>query len=216
MHPPSSFSPGAEKKKSAVHGGEEKEGFWVQTCQNRASGLLRRWLEPCVAWRSVVTLLVLLAALRAGAKFGRCAVRSLCFCCASIAWVYRGCTAANLLRCASPSAVAAQCAGAKRGRCTVRCVSFCCASVVQMCRDTLRQGCSVVLLFPLLLRNALCGCAVGKYSVLSNGKSIFLFFQRTTPLQHPSAPRGGSRRRRTIFPLFRPCPLAKGNHRPAK
>ena len=30
--PPSSFSPCAEKKKSAVHGGEEKEGFWVQTC----------------------------------------------------------------------------------------------------------------------------------------------------------------------------------------
>ena len=33
------------------------------------------------------------------------------FCCASFAWVYKGWTAANLLRCASLFAVAAQCAG---------------------------------------------------------------------------------------------------------
>ena len=108
--PPSSFSPCAEKKKSAVHGGEEKEGFWVQTCYNFVSILLRSFVEHGAAWRSVVTLPVLLTALRAGAGLGRCAVRSVFFCCASIARVYRGCTAADLFRCISLFAVAAQCA----------------------------------------------------------------------------------------------------------
>ena len=108
--PPSSFSPCAEKKKSAVHGGEEKEGFWVQTCYNFVSILLRSFVEHGAAWRSVVTLPVLLTALRAGAGLGRCAVRSVFFCCASIAQVYRGCTAADLFRCISLFAVAAQCA----------------------------------------------------------------------------------------------------------
>ena len=65
--PPSSFSPCAEKKKSAVHGGEEKEGFWVQTCNNLVSILLCSFVEHGAAWCSVVTLPILLVALRAGA-----------------------------------------------------------------------------------------------------------------------------------------------------
>ena len=78
--PPSSFSPCAEKKKSAVHGGEEKEGFWVQTCNNLVSILLCSFVEHGAAWCSVVTLPVLLTALRAGAGIGRRAVRVFLLC----------------------------------------------------------------------------------------------------------------------------------------
>ena len=126
--PPSSFSPGTEKKKSAVHGGEEKEGFWVQTCNNLVSILLCSFVEHGAAWCSVVTLPVLLTALRAGAGIGRRAVRVFLQCvdCFNV----QGCTVADLLHYASLSSVAAQCAGAGLGRCAVRrCVSFCCVSI---------------------------------------------------------------------------------------
>ena len=56
-----------EKKKSAVHGGEEKEGLDSRLGGSRSSILLCRWIEHCAAWCPVVTLLVLLTALRAGA-----------------------------------------------------------------------------------------------------------------------------------------------------
>ena len=68
--PPSSFSPRAEKKKSAVHGGEEKEGLDSRLGGSRPSILLCRWIEHCAVWCPVVTLLVLLTALRAGAGEG--------------------------------------------------------------------------------------------------------------------------------------------------
>ena len=126
--PPSSFSPCAEKKKSAVHGGEEKEGFWVQTCNNLVSILLCSFVEHGAAWCPVVTLPVLLTALRAGAGIGRRAVRVFLQCvdCFNV----QGCTVADLLHYASLSSVAAQCAGAGLGRCAVRrCVSFCCVSI---------------------------------------------------------------------------------------
>ena len=47
--PPSSFSPYAEKKKSAVHGGEEKEGFGSRLGGSRPSILLHGQLELYVS-----------------------------------------------------------------------------------------------------------------------------------------------------------------------
>ena len=75
-----------------------------------------------------------------------------------------------------------------RKRYAVRSVFFCCASIVSMCKDALRQICSIVLLFPLLLRNALCGCAVGNVLFYRIEISVLRLSQRTTPLQQPSAP----------------------------
>ena len=74
------------------------------------------------------------------------------------------CTAARLLRCASFSAVAAQCALWVRGR------------------------------------------RIAFYRI---EKSVLHPLQRTTPLHQPSAPRSGSGRRRTTFPFFRTCSIAK-------
>ena len=110
MHPPLLFLRARRKRRAPCSVEKKKRAFGCRLGGSRLSPLAAQVIRTLYRWRPVVTLAVLLAALRAGAKFGRCAVRSLCFCCASIAWVYRGCTAANLLRCASPSAVAAQCA----------------------------------------------------------------------------------------------------------
>ena len=54
-----------------------------------------------------------------------------------------------------------RCAAGRARACTVlgngavRCVFFCGAAIVQVCEDALRQACFAVLLFSLLLRNAL-------------------------------------------------------------
>ena len=114
MHPPLLFLR-VRRKRRAPCTVEKKKRALQQTCYNLVSILLHSFAEHGAAWCSVVTLPVLLTALRAGAGLGICVV-----------W----------------------------------CISFCCASIVQVCRDALRQGCFVVLPFPLLLRNVLCGCVV--------------------------------------------------------
>ena len=209
MHPPLLFLRARRKRRAPGTVEKKKRAFGCRLAGSRSSPLAAQVVRTLYRWCPVVTLAVLLTALRAGAGRGRGAVRSLCFCCASIAWVYRGCTAARLLCCASLFAVAAQCAGARRGRYAARCVFLYCASVVQMCRNALQQSCSVVLFFPLLLRNALCGCAVGNVLFYRIEISVLRLSQRTTPLQQPSAPRSGSERRRAIFPLFCTRPFAK-------
>ena len=130
MRPPISFSPCRRKRnvhlcaKSRPPGGcapkrrcggrrpvQRKRGaLGSRLGGNRPSILLRSFVEHSAAWCPVVTLTVLLTALRAGAGLGNGAVRSMFF----VVRRLLGCT-----------------------------------------RDGLRQTCSVVLLFSLLLRNAL-------------------------------------------------------------
>ena len=83
--PPSSFSPGAEKKKSAVLGGEEKEGFGSRLIGSRLSSLAAQVVRTLCSLVPSRYAGFLLAALRAGAGLGSCVVRSVFFCCASIA-----------------------------------------------------------------------------------------------------------------------------------
>ena len=83
--PPSSFSPCAEKKKSAVHGGEEKEGFGSRLIGSRLSSLAAQVVRTLCSLVPSRYAGFLLAALRAGAGLGSCVVRSVFFCCASIA-----------------------------------------------------------------------------------------------------------------------------------
>ena len=129
--PPISFSPCWRKRnahlcaKSRPSGGcapkrrcggrrpvQRKRGAGSRLGGSRPSILLRSFVEHSAAWCPVVTLTVLLTALRAGAGLGNGAVRSMFF----VVRRLLGCT-----------------------------------------RNGLRQTCSVVLLFSLLLRKALGG-----------------------------------------------------------
>ena len=204
MHPhlvcwrctPLFFFSGCGEKEERRARWRRKRGLLQQTCNNLVSILLCSFVEHGAAWCSVVTLPILLAALRAGAGGRVSCVQiraemtnsappdapALVRCLGMVRygarfllWVVcfnvQRCTAANLLRCASLFAVAAQCALWVRG---------------------------------------------GKCSVLSNREERSASLQRTTPLRQPSAPRSGSGKQRTMCPLFRTRPFAKRHHEPTK
>ena len=108
------FFSGCGEKEERRARWRRKRGLLQQTWGDRPSILPCRWLERCAAWCPVVTLNLLLTALRAGAGFGMCTVRSVFF------------SARRLLKCAKMHcgrvvllrfffAVAAQCVGAVRG-----------------------------------------------------------------------------------------------------
>ncbi len=77
-------------------------------------------------------------------------------------------------------------AGAVLERCAAWCASLYCASIVWACRNALRKTCSIVLLFPLLLRNALCGCAVGNVLFYRIGKSVLHLCSAQHPCSNPA------------------------------
>ena len=116
------------------------------------------------------------------------------------------------LRCAADRACACAVLRMRAGRCAF----FVVGRLFKCIRDGLRQTCFVVLLFSLLLAQCALWVRSGKSSILLNRDEHFAFLQRTTPLQQPSAPRSGSGRGCTMFPLFYTRPFAKGNHRPTK
>ena len=77
-------------------------------------------------------------------------------------------------------------AGAVLGRCAAWCASLYCASIVWACKNALRKTCSIVLLFPLLLCNALCGCAVGNVLFYRIGKSVLHLCSAQHPCSNPA------------------------------
>ena len=93
------------------------------------------------------------------------------------------CTAANLLRYASFSAVAAQCAGAVLGRYVIRCIPSCCVSVVQACRDALHAAKLLRCIFLSAVADAMRSVgARWKGSVLWKRKRYFTFFAKHNTL----------------------------------
>ena len=81
--------------------------------------------------------------------------------------------------------------------------------------NALQQDCFVVLLFPLLLRNALCGCAVGNLLFYRIEKGFLLFCSAQHPCSAPALraehPQGVRRIRRAAKP-----PTAAQSIRPAQ
>ena len=110
MHPPLLFLRTRRKRRAPCTVEKKKRGFGVQTCGNRASGLLRRWLECCAKSAETLVHCSPDRAPRWCGAWETCGTEHVFLLRVDCLNVQRW-SAANLLCCASLFAVAAQCAG---------------------------------------------------------------------------------------------------------
>ena len=119
IHPPLLFLRTRRKRRAPCTVEKKKRGFGVQTCGNRASGLLRRWLECCAKSAETLVHCSPDRASRWCSAWEMCGMVRISLLCVDCLGVQE-CTAEDLLHCASLPAIAAQCAlWVRGGKCSV-------------------------------------------------------------------------------------------------